>query len=556
MTLEPKQIPPDCPNLLAGREALSRNAWDEARRWFEASLASQPTPQAYEGLASAALAVSDVDTAVDAHERAFRAYREAGDRRSAARVAVSLAFDTRSMRGDAALGDGWLARAAELLEGLGDVPERGWLLVREADARLLPAQDYDAVLARMAEARAIARAHGDVSLEMEVLAVEGAARVRRGEVAEGLRCLDQAAAAAASGEVGDHFSSGAIMCQVLSGYERVRDYERAAQWCESFQLLTARRKVRPLGSLCRSYYAGLLMMRGLWTEAEAALALGNRPVAWVGQRSLARLGELRLRQGRHDEAEALFHRVAHHPEAQLGLAALALERGDVPRAADLVDRHLRQLAQAQGLDRARATVLAARVRVALRDWEAARAHSAVLEELAMGVGTPGMRALAGSVAGEIAAARGDHDTARPVLEDAVDGFGRAGMPFERAAARIALARTLEALGRNGPACDEASRAREEFEELGAAAGAADAQAMESRLAALCGAAGAPERPLLSAREREVLALVAQGLSNKEAASRLFLSEHTIKRHIANILTRLELPSRAAAAAYAVKHELV
>ena len=72
-----------------------------------------------------------------------------------------------------------------------------------------------------------------------------------------------------------------------------------------------------------------------------------------------------------------------------------------------------------------------------------------------------------------------------------------------------------------------------------------------------GEAGAtPERPLLSSRELEVLSLVAQGLSNKEVASRLFLSEHTIKRHLANILTRLGLPSRAAAVAYAVRNELL
>jgi len=57
---------------------------------------------------------------------------------------------------------------------------------------------------------------------------------------------------------------------------------------------------------------------------------------------------------------------------------------------------------------------------------------------------------------------------------------------------------------------------------------------------------------LSRREVEVLHLVAQGLSNALIAERLFLSEHTVKRHVANILSKLKLPSRAAAAAHAAR----
>lgn len=548
--------PPDCPHLLAGRDALARGAWEDARAEFAASLASQPTPQAWEGLASAAAAVSDADRAIEAGERAFALWRERGERRRAAAAALALHFDVRSLRGDLPRGDGWLAIAAEQLDGLGDVPERGWWLLRETEARLVPALAFDEVVERMAEVRAIAAAHGDRSLAMEALALEGSARVRRGEVAEGLRCLDQAATAAASDADVDPFSGGAIMCQVLSNYERVRDYERGAQWCTTFQELTARARVRPLGSLCRNYYAGVLMARGLWSEAEAALALGTQPVPWVAQRSLVRLGELRLRQGRHDEAEALFHRAIQHPEAKLGLATLALERGDARAAADLVERHLRQLGDARPLDRIRAAFLAVRIHVALGELETAAEVLAGHEAFARTVGTAGLTAGAAYAAGLLARARGDRDGARLAVEDAVDGYARAGMPFERAAARLALAGELDVTGRKTTARDEASRAREEFEELGAATGVREACALEQRLDAECCGADAPPAPLLSAREREVLGLVAQGLSNKEVAARLFLSEHTIKRHVANVLTRLELPSRAAAVAWALKHELL
>jgi DNA-binding NarL/FixJ family response regulator len=54
----------------------------------------------------------------------------------------------------------------------------------------------------------------------------------------------------------------------------------------------------------------------------------------------------------------------------------------------------------------------------------------------------------------------------------------------------------------------------------------------------------------------VLRLLAQGLSNKQIANRLAVSEYTAKRHVANILDKLDLPTRAAAAAHAVRHRLL
>jgi len=62
----------------------------------------------------------------------------------------------------------------------------------------------------------------------------------------------------------------------------------------------------------------------------------------------------------------------------------------------------------------------------------------------------------------------------------------------------------------------------------------------------------PDLGRLSAREREILALVADGLSNPAIAADLRLSEHTVKRHVANILMKLDLPSRTAAAAFAAR----
>jgi len=167
-----------------------------------------------------------------------------------------------------------------------------------------------------------------------------------------------------------------------------------------------------------------------------------------------------------------------------------------------------------------------------------------------------MHATARHMAAELAMARGDHEAARRGYEDAIDGWAQAGMPFAHAAAHHGLARALHALGRGAAAREQARLARERFEELGAESAAATAGELETRGDAGEAAGEAAARPPLSNRELEVLRLVSQGCSNKEVAARLFLSEHTVKRHLANILKRLDLPSRAAAVAFAARHDLL
>jgi len=137
---------------------------------------------------------------------------------------------------------------------------------------------------------------------------------------------------------------------------------------------------------------------------------------------------------------------------------------------------------------------------------------------------------------QLAAAAGDHDRARTLLEDAIDGFERAGAPYEAAQARLGLAASLTALGRPETAAREVAQAR-------------------GRLAALGGerkTAGEAGLAALTRRERDVLRLLAEGLTNRQVAERLVVSEHTVHRHVANLLRKLGLPSRTAAAAHAVR----
>jgi DNA-binding NarL/FixJ family response regulator len=286
-----------------------------------------------------------------------------------------------------------------------------------------------------------------------------------------------------------------------------------------------------------------------------------------------RLAELRRRQGRLDEAAELFARAEPHPQASLGRAEIALDRGDPRTAADLSERYLRRIPEHNRVERAPGLELLIRARLALGQGKEAAAALAQLAAIASEVGTSPLLASARHAAGIAAAADGDLESARRAFEDAVDRFQQSGAPFETARSRIGLAQTLTQLGRAEEARSEAERALEPL--LGmkaeieivrvreilaglqtAATGRADGASGGAGTGEL--AAGALKRApsLLTRREREVLHLVALGLTNQTIAARLFVSEHTVHRHVANILTKLDAPSRAAAVARAGREDLL
>jgi ATP/maltotriose-dependent transcriptional regulator MalT len=272
--------------------------------------------------------------------------------------------------------------------------------------------------------------------------------------------------------------------------------------------------------------------------------------------ALVRLAELRRRQGRLDEAEALLREVEGHPLALLVSSALALDRGDSASGADLSERALRGMASENRTERIAALELRARASLAQRNTlEAAR----VIDELRSAVeavGTDPIWATARLMEGLLAVEDDDLNTARRLIEDAVDLFHRAAAPFETAASRIELARLLARLGRRHHAEEETRKARETFARLGAGHEMNRADALLDSLREQRASAHPRTDGGLTARERQVLALLAQGGSNAAIAGHLGVSEFTIKRHVANILAKLNVASRAAAAAYAAKHDIV
>ena len=548
--------------LDVGWAALGGGDWERARASFEESLAEGETPEAHEGMGWVGHMLNEDRLTFDARERAYRLYLERGDKGSAARIAAWLAADCLLFRGEPAVANGWLQRAHSLIDGLEPGVDHGWLAIHEG--HIAVALDEDTVKARQLAARAVelGRMFGAPELEMLGLGLEGRALVSEGELEEGMRRLDEATTVALDGEATLLYCVAWACCYLISACERVRDYERAAQWCSRVGEFCGQHDIFLLNT-CRAHYASVLSWQGRWDEAESQLSAAveglqaSRP-PMVGD-ALARLGELRRRQGRLADAEELFARTETHSLSLLGCAALALDRGQPSEAAELADRYLRRFPDPSRIERSAGLEVAVRALTRLGERERAIEALGQLREIAAQARTRPLLAAVCSSEGTLAAADGDHDAARRSFEDALDLLTASDARFEAARVRLDLAAALSAVGRHDRARREIEAALAGFQELGADGESARAKSMLGKLRRTHATlpTDAVDTPLgeLSKRELEVLGLVAEGLTNHDIAERLVLSEHTVNRHVANILRKLGLPSRAAAASLAGRHGL-
>jgi ATP/maltotriose-dependent transcriptional regulator MalT len=531
--------------LEAGRAALLRAAWAEARVHFERALEERETPEALDGLGIAARSLLDELTAFDAHERGYRLARESGDHLLAARLALDLAFDAAAFRGPAEL-QGWMERAGRLLK---QVPAASQELGIHTYLRAHVALNvrHDPVEARRlaGEALELARAGASVDGEMICLSLEGLARVAHGEVDEGMRRLDEATAAALGGEVADAQLVQLICCHMIDACKRVRDFDRAAEWCSRVEELTRRYDNRELFALCRVQYGELLVWRGAWAQAEEALNSVCRDFGGLPRPTfdaVVRLAELRRRQARLDEAVLLVEQVREHRLAGIVRAGLALDRGEFGLAADEAERYLRRIGQTDRFERVLALEPLVRARLALGDLSGAEQAAEELEEIAADANTTPFRAAALLARGRVAHLRGSPGAIAD-LDDAADLFSSCGARFDAAQARLELASALREQGREDAAAIADAEATRALAELGLAAPAS---------------APAPASEGLTAREREVLRLVAEGRSNDDIAAALVVSVRTVESHVASIYGKIGVSgrtARAAATAYALAHGL-
>jgi DNA-binding CsgD family transcriptional regulator len=529
-----------------GWKALSEADWDVARSCFERASELGEAAETLDGLGRALHFQRDYARAIELTERAFAAYRQEGRRVDAADRARWLAFLHGTVNGNLSVASGWMERAASLLEDAEECAGHGWLVLDRAPFTDDAEERHDLATAALA----IARRFGDVDLEYDALSLLGESHVAMGRVREGMKLLDAAMAAVSAGEVAGIVPIGDIYCRLLGACETALDVARAEEWMSVVGSFGAWSDF--VSPVCRTHYAGILIAVGRWEEAEehllGALRTFERSYRGMSGWSLGRLADLRVRQGRYEEARHLIEGHESHPVARRVLAAIALGRGEISLAEDIVSLCLHGEATT---DPGCASVLdlLVQIRIARGDLPAAGDAVERLSTLASASGDDVAAAFAELATGRVLAAQGDKSSYER-LQAALRGFTALQLPLEAARAQHELARALSE-GAQEAAVAEARLALRSFERIGATADADAAAALLRRLGAR-GRRFPRHVGELTRRETEVLALLAEGCSNAEIAQRLVISRRTAEHHVAHILAKLGLRSRAEVAAYVAR----
>jgi DNA-binding NarL/FixJ family response regulator len=541
---------PGADHLGEGWRALDHADWNAARLAFAASLAEEETPDALDGLGLALWFLGAVKDGVAARERAFEGYARAGRCDDAARIAVWVSHQ-HLIGGRASAARGWLARAERAVGGNGACRGQGWVAVERARH----AERVEECIAHASRAMEIASDHGDGDLEVFALSLLGRAEVDAGRKQHGMQLLEEALAAASAGRIRNMHTLAEAYCNLITAANAAGDWERATEWCELVDEFAREHGTTPLLGACRTIHAGVLVATGRWADAERALQdaleMHDRYVPAMGAPTLASLAELRVLQGRMPEAEQLLAGREEDPGSLSALARLRIAQGRPQVAVALLERGLLGAAD----DVVRTMQLLAPLvdaHLACGQIEQAEAAAGRLAGVAAESGVALGAARADLAAARIALATGDTDRAAEAARRALAAFGALGMPLDAGEARLELARAAAA-AQPEIAREEARAAFAAFRELGAARAmdmaAAVLRALGTRTSVRSRGSGE-----LTAREEEVLGLLAQGMSNAQIAQALFISEKTAGHHVSAILAKLGVRNRAEAAAYAARAE--
>ena len=501
-------------------------------------------------LATSAYMLGRDDDNLSGLERAHHVYLGAGEALCAVRCAFWVGMHLAA-RGEMGRATGWLGRAQRLVEREErDCVEHGYLLL-PAVLQHEATGDWEAASAIAGDAAEIGERFGDADLFALAVQEQGRALVKQGRVGEGLGLLDEAMVAVTAGELSP-IVTGLVYCSVIEGCQEVYELRRAQEWTAA---LTGWCEQQPdmvaFTGRCLVHRAEIMQLHGAWQEAlEEARRAGQRQEKdqLAAAQALYRQGELHRLQGEFAAAEEAYRDASRcgwepHP----GLAQLRLAQGDGDAAAAAIRRAVGETTERLK----RAGLLAAHVEImlAVGDAEEARSACRELEEIAASYESGMLAAMVAYARGAVDLAEGDARAALVALRHAWQVWQELEAPYEVARARVLVGLACRALGDNDTAALELEAARGVFEELGAAPDL-------TRLDSLTRRAASGDTHGLTPRELEVLRLVAAGKSNREISSALFISEHTVARHLQNIFAKLGLSSRTAASAFAFKHDLV
>lgn len=533
-----------------GRAAFRRKAWSEA---FELLIeADRTAPLALDDLELAGFAAQYHGEDEAAVRLATRVHYEAlagDDHVRAARMAFWLGMSFAG-RGDMTQGGGWLGRAAGLLEEHGiDSVERGYLAIPQGIA--LVERDPARALEAFELARSYAERYGDKDLAAMARLGRGRSLIGLGDVERGVALLDDAMVTVTSDELSP-VVTGIVYCASIEAFAEIFDVRRAQDWTQALADWSAgQSELLPFRGRCLVFRSELLRFHGEWS---AALDEARRAETWllrpppepaVGE-AYFQQAELHRLRGEFAVAEVAYREASRWGRrTEAGRALLLLGNGRRPQARAMIERALDEAPD----DIARARLLPVLAEIALATGDLARAEAAVRDLEVVDRSRPAqlLDATLARLDGELLLAKGEARAGLSRLRDAESTWRELYAPYDTARTRVALGIALRALGDEDSALLEFDAAVRTFRELGA-------DPDLRRTAALVGGrAAAPGG--LSAREAEVVRLVARGHTNRQIATTLGISERTVDRHVSNIFTKLDVSSRAAATAFAVEHDL-
>ena len=536
----------------AGWDALDRRDWTSAFEAMSAADEESGLPaEDLERLATVAYLLGRDAQSSELLARAFHAHCDAGRVEPAVRCAFWLSFGLIT-RGDMAQGQGWLGRGQRLLdEADRDCVERGYLQVPSALGALMSG-DGEAALALFTGIARTGDRFADVDLSTLARLGQGQALVQLGRPAEGLALLDEIMVAVAGGEVSP-VVSGLVYCAVIVACQDVFDVRRAREWTSALsRWCDTQPDLVPYRGQCLVHRAELMALGGDWADAmreagRARASLSKPTIQPAVGMALYQQAELHRLAGAQARAERLYrqaNRAGRSP--QPGLALLRLAQGHPAEAAAALRSEMAETEETG--TRLRLLPACVEVLVGAGDVDGARGAADELAGLAGVVDSAYLRAVSARALGEVLLAEGDHRGAMSALRRAWVAWQEVEAPYDGARTRELMALAYRGLGDDDSAEMELDAALWVFRDLGATTDLARAESL-SRHVVRAGPHG------LTPREREVLALVATGRTNRAVATELVLSEKTVARHVSNIFTKIGCTSRAAATAYAYEHGL-
>jgi DNA-binding CsgD family transcriptional regulator/tetratricopeptide (TPR) repeat protein len=528
------------------RELHKQSLWAQACEEFAAvDRADQLEADDLERYAEAAQILGRGDQAIQLLRRAFNLRIDAGEVDRAITSAFWL-FQALIINAEFARARGW---AMQVRRSMPDV-DNGWFLFAEAYF-LIAAGDYDQAAQLLARAAELGSRRRETDLIAFATTVWGRALIKAGRLEEGFSRLDEAMLPVVERDTSPRATS-MMYCSAIATCHEAREFGRAREWTHALGawLDSLPRLGGAYFGNCRIYRAYLMCLRGSWQEA-------LQEVAFVCDDLSGNYGQLVAGHAHYQLAE--IHRLLGRPQAELsyrraaelggptqpGLSLLRLAQGEVDKAVLGIRRALAETpAQLERLDLLTAAV---KIMLAAGDIDAARQATTELAGIAAVYATPGVQAELAAARGAVALSDGDPGIALPLLRSAARSWREIDAPYAVATVSVLIGLACRSLGDEDAAQVELESARSTFARLGARP---DLHRVEELLH--------PTRAVgpLSAREIEVLRLVAAGRTNHAIASELFLSERTVHRHISNIFDKLGVHSRTAAASYAIQHHIV